>query len=347
MHRTILTLVLLGSGLGAALAQVRPGAANDPFLDAHRTAVAANPSGVELRLRLANGRARFPLGETITLELVFSNTGPGSYVLSTRTYDRSGRLGVDQITVDPRDGVVDPLYDYYHCCLFGFIGGGLSSIPPVLTAEPQVIPLEVNEWWRIDKPGRFRLYVTSRRVEPHPWPDPPDPGAWPRVTSNIVEFEVETSDHGDADPVNVPGRVLRFAATRAAAREMARRLLSPDADEADARVGSDAFECRYGLIGSPHRPYVVQEMERLLNSDPPGVSRAFVRTLAFLATVLQSPVHPPDSGVDPAVEMAERERREGEYRRWLEHYTSLAARRHRAPGRGSTPASSAPDSRVY
>lgn len=347
MHRIALALVLLGSGLGAVLAQARPGTANDPFLDAHRTALAANPSGVELRLRLANGRTRFRLGETITLELVFTNSGPGSYVLSTRTYDRSGRLDVDRISVDPRDGVVDPLHDYYHCCMFGFVGGGLSSVPPVLTTESQLISLEVNEWWRFDKPGRSRLYVTSRRVEPHPWPDPPDPAAWPRVTSNIVAFEIEPGDPGDADPAGVPGRVLRFAGTRAAAREMARRLLPPEADETAHRVGSDAFECRYGLIGSPHRRMLVPEMERLIEKAPGGVSREFIETLAFLATVLQSPVPPPDSGVGPAVEMAERERREGEYRRLLEHYASLAVRRHRAPGWGSTPASSAPDSRVY
>ena len=350
MHRILLTFALACAGLAgfqSIRAQVPGVGGNDAFLAAHRTAVAANPAGVEVTLRLAGGRSRFKQGEIVALELVFTNTGPGTYTLSPRAYDRSGRLDVDEISVDPREGVVDPLHDYYHCCMFGFAGGGLSSMPAVLTAESQVIPLDVNEWWRFDRPGRFRLYVTSRRVEPRPWPDPPDHSAWPRVTSNIIEIEVETGGPVGFDEARAPGRVLRFAGTQAAAREMARRLLPPDADQTAHRVGSDTFECRYGLIGSPHRRFLVPQMEGLLDAAPGGVSRAFIETLAILAAVLQSPVPPPDSGVKPAVELAERGRRDGEYRRLLDRYTARAARRNPAHARGPAPASSAADSRAY
>jgi hypothetical protein len=88
------------------------------FTEAHRAAVSNNPEGVELTIRFADGRPRFRQGEIVTLELAFTSRKVKAYGLDNRSYDRSGRLDLDVISVDPRPGVVDPLYDYYRS-IFG------------------------------------------------------------------------------------------------------------------------------------------------------------------------------------------------------------------------------------
>src|SRR5438552_3733004 len=152
---------------------------------------AENPKGLTFSVKLKDGKTQFHVGEKIRLELSFASSLPETYVFDNAGYDRSGRLDIDKFVVDRPDGVTDPLYDYYHKSLGGFMGGGLRGIG-ALTTKPQIVDYDLNEWLRFDKPGAYRLYVISHRLSKgkpyHQGNSPIEPA------SNVIQFEVVPAD---------------------------------------------------------------------------------------------------------------------------------------------------------
>jgi len=120
----------------------------------------STPSDIHFSVRTRGGQLVFRVGEVIPLELSFSSAAPKIYQLDMATYDRSGRLNAERFTVQPSSGWKDPLSLYFHS-LGAIIGGGLRG-SRVLSAEPIVIPLELNEWVQFNAPGDTVL--ESRRV---------------------------------------------------------------------------------------------------------------------------------------------------------------------------------------
>ncbi|HEX8070539.1 MAG TPA: hypothetical protein VF546_11340 [Pyrinomonadaceae bacterium] len=285
------TLTLTTLAVVCALALCTRAAAQSPDARPQEPA-ARNPAGVTFKLRLKNGQTQFRQGEVIRLELAFSSSVPGVYKLDARSYDRSGRLNTDTFHLTPQAGVVDPLEDYYES-LEAYMGGGLSSTP-TLEAKPYVVPADLNEWFRFDRPGRFRLYVTSPRV----YSQRARAGRESFVlTSNVVTFDVLPAEPAWArqrlraitQTLDAPGqgsarretcRELRFLNTEAATRELVRRFQGHD--ECD-------FDYAFGLYGTPHRALAVAEMERQLGAPAFPVTRAFLNTLARLAFWSQNP----------------------------------------------------------
>src|ERR1041384_1991529 len=169
----------------------QPPQPSDAFAAQREQAAAQNPAGVEFTLRLADGKTKFRQGEIIRLELVFSSSTSGKYTLNNRSYDRSGRLEMDDFHLSPADGFVDPLHDYFYESVYGgFMMGGLFSTPK-LEAKPVVITEELNEWFRFDRPGRYRLYVSSPRIGKGLYDFNSKPLAAP---SNMAEFEIMPAD---------------------------------------------------------------------------------------------------------------------------------------------------------
>jgi hypothetical protein len=270
----------------------------DPFIREHKVKRARNPEGVLFTVRFKDNRKQFHQGEVLSLELSFAASTPKTYTLDTASYDRSGRLPIDGFILDPRDGVVDPLDDYFNSNLFNFGGGGLRGIPE-LTDKPQLLNAELNEWKRFDKPGRYRLYVVSGRIGTNSTLAAYY-GGGKAVTSNVVEFEIlphnkkwanqklnealtvlsrPDGDHRSAC------RTLRFLGTTAAASEMIRRF-GRDDRKCD-------FEFNFGLISSPHRNFVMREMENAIGSPEQPVTSTFVSTLALFEFIRQSTTPPP------------------------------------------------------
>jgi hypothetical protein len=276
----------------AATLQPRAGAqARDPFAESQRDAARSNPPGVRVTLAPRGGQSRFRPGEVIWLELSFSSSRPGAYNLDNAGYDRGGRLHVDEFHLDPEDAAEDPLEDYFGSGIFGFMGGGLRGNPE-LEAKPYRIELELNEWLRPTRPGRYRLYVVSGRVG-RGRPSRPEPGPLP-VASNVVEFEILPRDpawekralaeaarvivaKGEYEARRAACRVLRFLGTEDATREMARRLGRAEEDD-----GCE-HEFDFGLLSTPHRALAVSELERRLGAPDQSVTTRFVRSLAFLS----------------------------------------------------------------
>lgn len=303
-RRNLLTLLalcgLLALHAAAARAQL-PAQQQDAFAAQRDQAAARNPNGITFTLHLKDGKTQFRQGEIIGLELSFTSSRPGRYHLNSRAYDRSGRLDMDDFQLSPPDGLVDPLDDYFNADGIGggFIGGGLYTTPE-LTTKPYIVNADLNEWFRFDRPGKYRLYVVSPRVGA----GRTDVNAAPReTTSNIVEFEILPAERAWAKQrlaeivraLDAPGkeearrqscRELRFLGTADAARELVRRF--------QGRDNVCDFEYNFGLIGSPQRTLVVAEMERQLGAPGFPVSASFLHTLARLAYVQQNlPPLPP------------------------------------------------------
>lgn len=248
---------------------------------------------VALTLRFADQRRQFRPGEVIPIELEFSSTTPKRFTADGATYDRSGRLTIDEFVIDRIDDVSDPMLDYFGS-IGGYIGGGLRGMG-VLGERPFTVKLELNEWFRFDKPGMYTLAVKSRRVTD----ESVTPPAVVPVESNTVSFEIllrdatwEASELETARRIvdaNQPPlgaragcRMMRFLGTEAAAMEMIRRY------GADIDQGCD-FDYMAGLFSAANRAAVVRAMEGGLRAADQPVTGSYLRTLSTLSVYLQHP----------------------------------------------------------
>ncbi|MGH9585713.1 MAG: hypothetical protein ACRD3F_02085, partial [Acidobacteriaceae bacterium] len=122
----------------------------------------AQDSGPQLTLTTANGQTTFRIGERIPLELVFTGPSNGRYQVEMGSEERRPGFTFEDVKVSPEGGWADPLKIYIES-LMGYGGDYLSS-DVRLSAKPEVIPMDLNEWVRFDEPGRYQVVVTTRRV---------------------------------------------------------------------------------------------------------------------------------------------------------------------------------------
>jgi hypothetical protein len=159
---------------------------------------------------------RFRIGERIPLRLQFSSTLENTYRLDPATYDRSGRLPTEEFVME-QDDVVDPWRDYFGSGVMGGLGDGSGSLPPVLGATPYVISLDLNDWFRFDRAGRYRFYLKSHRLGES------------AAVSNIVEVEVvDDAPWRETQLDRLRARLEQFDET---ARKQLRLLGTPGAVE--------------------------------------------------------------------------------------------------------------------
>lgn len=245
---------------------------------------------VTLTVSTADGRSSFRMGELIPLKLAFNSALHGKYQVDLATYDRSGRMMEESFLIRPESGWVDPLKVWFGS---GGIMGGLRGIG-VLSGEPIFVALDLNEWVRFDRPGKYKVRVRSGRVNAiggTPGVQAPD------VVSNEIELRIVPADNAwqretlrkafaaldkPADPKVNPAtqddrklaaRTLRFLGSAEATKELARRCDGEDNAE---------FDYMLGLAGSPHRDVAISELNRLLSDPDHGVSMSFVYGLAHL-----------------------------------------------------------------
>ncbi len=229
------------------------------------------------------------MGETIPIELAFSSSEPGRWKLDNAQSDRSGRVHEEVYHLDPADGAVDPLREYFEQ---GTMGGGLYSTP-TLTTQPQILHFDLNEWHRIDRPGKYRLYATSSRLQDETRNVPGQRGQV-LVDSNLVEFEVLPADEqwqrdqlaratktlatgGAGDEARQAIRRLRFLATPEVAPELARHFNGSNRSALD-------WECMFGLFAVRDRAAAIRAMrQRLVAPDQP-VTAMYLRALGQLET---------------------------------------------------------------
>ncbi len=301
-----LFLVALIAGLGFSfplrtLAQQSTPDQIDPFVALNRQRQREDPAEITFSIRLKDNRTRFQQGEIIQLELIFSSSIASRFSVNRASYDRSGRLNIDDFVIDRERSTVDPLSDYFNS-LFISMAGGLTGFHE-LDDKSFALTTEINEWLRFDEPGHYRLYVESKRVGRKRSPEYLPQGNPPlSVVSNIIEFEIVPADakwarrklaeasagfgQSKNDQERRAGcRTLRFLGTQEAVSEMVKLL-------GTGEHGCD-HEFSFGLIGSPHRALAISEMERSLAAPNHPVNSTFLRTLAILVFATQEPKLPP------------------------------------------------------
>jgi hypothetical protein len=252
-------------------------------------AAPSSTADVKLSIALKDGQSVFQQGEIIPLNLVFTSTAKGRYWADVRSYDRSGRLSIEQYCVEPE--VPDPLETYFR--IGGFMGGGLGS-DRQLSETSFIADGELNEW-RSPGPGHYRLYVVSYRV----W-RPPDPGektSWGRigatVRSNTVEFDVRPaspqwreeqleaalqtlSSSATNDEKRHAARILRFLDSEASTRALAQQFWGLNQQQP---VGWDLI---LGLFGSPYRQLAIEAMKAEISEPNHPITDDFLMMLARL-----------------------------------------------------------------
>lgn len=280
---------------------------SDWFISENNSKRAKNPQGVTFTVGIKDNRKQFHQGEVITLEFSFAASKPDTFNLDSASYDRSGRLFTEDFFLDQHDGVVDPLYDYFNSPYSLLMIGGLRGRPD-LTDKPYVITAELNEWKRLDKPGRYRLYVVSSRVGRKESSKSFLDNAGSRVASNVVEFEVLPADkkwerkklNEAITLLSKPGlddssacRTLRFLGTTAAVSEIVKRFYGED--------NKCEWEYKFGLIGSPHRESVIREMRNSISSPEQPITSTFISTLALCEFAKQGPAPSYPAGNDKQI----------------------------------------------
>jgi hypothetical protein len=256
--------------------------------------VPVGSSTVNLTVRLADGRSQFRPGEIISVELEFNSVVPKRFAVDGATYDRSGRLTIDDFVIEPMDDASDPMLDYF-ASVGSSIGGGIRGMG-VLGEKPFKVALDLNERFRFDKPGTYTMRVRSRRVTD----EMVGPDAVVPVESNTISFEILPRDDAwetaqldlarhsvDAREGPTLGRagcrIMRYLGTEAAALEMVRRYGSGDAEQ-----GCE-FDYMAGLFAAANRAAVVRAMEAGLRAPEKPVTAGYVRTLAALSVYLEHP----------------------------------------------------------
>lgn len=311
----------------------------ESFESRHARDVSSNPSDLHFRLGTEDGTRRFHRGERIPITLEFWSDSPEKYKLDGATYDRSGRLPTEEFVLD-RNDAVDPYADYFLTGVMGGLAGGLRGYP-VLETKPYKIELNLNDWFRFDQPGTYRLYLKSHRLSRERSPGETgqsgertiqfaavsnvlevtilaDDPAWTSaklqsVESILVQPEPEiTKPGGPPVPVSPLRDQLRLARQELRYLGTAAALALAFQDARKLQSSPDALL----LVGAPDRERAVAAYEGYL-SEPATPIRVWDLRLRALFTYVQkdTPTHLPSSlwqlraGVDMEEVRAEAERR--------------------------------------
>ncbi len=252
-------------------------------------------------IRFKDGQTRFQLGETVTVELGYG-AEPGAPISSyPERQDRPG-LAIDELRLEPRIGVVDPLQDFL-ASVGGWSGSPPRSVPFIETGSSWRA-VEINEWFQFGKPGKYRLTALAHAVPSGFAAFGSRPSGAPLVTSNTVEFSIVAADPAWQEETLQKAlglvetkfsnerqeegcRILRFLTTRAAVNEMIKHY----ADE-----GMCWADFRYGLFAFPDREFVVRQMENGVLEPTVAISPDYLRTLATLSAYYEHPEFLPTQG---------------------------------------------------
>ncbi len=213
--------------------------AADSFSDEHSALRSANLPGLRFEARFAEPRTSYRIGERITVTLAFASDRSETYRVNGARYDRSGRLHVDRFVVDRSAEASDPLEWYYGSGVAGGSAGGLRGYP-TLGIEPVEIEADLDEWIRFARPGRYRVFVVSKRVG---LVDPTEGQAGPRLAaSGMLHLEILPRDE-QADAVVMAAATAALA--KAAAYDDPWPLPRPLPQELDEQVRGAVKALRY------------------------------------------------------------------------------------------------------
>ena len=241
-------------------------------------------------IHLASGQTKFHQGERITLELGYlTDRAPSS---SSVTGGEHEWIRVDALHLDPETGVADPLQDYL--AAVNVMSGILPRSMPVAEGGAKPVPIDLNEWFRFDKPGPYRLFLTGRTSTTY-YGFADDDDRSPLVTSNTIQFQVLPAD--PAWSVQELARAVGWIEAKSQKTydgcRAVRFLNAQDAASAMIKhYSSDPFcegQFRLGLFGFPDREFAARQMRARLTAPDQAVSEDYLQTLAKLSVYLLHP----------------------------------------------------------
>jgi hypothetical protein len=243
------------------------------------SAVPRADTAVKLELRLGDGRTQFHLGEIVPVELVFSSDESTEFSIfnpeceGRRTY---------QFHIEP-PAFSDRLVEA-DAGLFGYFvdtcgHGGSNTVN--LKDNPIQAKQVLNEWFRIDTPGEyrvsvrsFRFSVSSNSVELVILPSDPE---WEKAelerAVELIRFPKEKPEHDQGC------QIVRFLETDAATTELISRYA-----QGDCTTNVEA-----AIIGARDRSSVLRQLEDGINAPTVPISASYLRTLSIVSLYGQHP----------------------------------------------------------
>ena len=267
----------------------------------HSEAAARNPSDLHLTLALAGGRTEFHPGEAIQVEYALASDTPEKYKSGDLWFDGSNRSRFEAFTCDRPAECPDPLEGHWLIweILYNAHYTRRLGSWKMLGASPTIERWDLNEYLRFDRPGKYRIYATTRHVVADWSPGRDAYAGGPPLTSNVLELEILPADAAWADEqLQHAAEALVLSAKneklRMSAAKTIRYLQTPAA--LDAMAAQYTGETRdvdeqmlAGLIGFHDRAAAVARMERQLLAPDFGVSRQFLFSLGVMKLRLASP----------------------------------------------------------
>ena len=262
---------------------------------------ATPPSDVHVRLALRDGQTTFKSGEAIRLQLTFTADKPGYKV---ETSADTAAPQTDRISVTPDDGLFH-WKDRLEPRPFPVD----SVVVTDLSTSPATVEVPLNKTVRFDKPGDYRVRVTTRRVSPDGF------GGLSRSTislaTNEVTFHVELMTDAEeeqrvlelrsllARPTPFANRLqeqtehcedLAFLVGRAAAREKVEQYFHPEGHV----EGNWIADLRRGFFISKDPAPILEALDARLRDLSQPVRWSWITDAARLRQWMETGFQPAD-----------------------------------------------------
>ncbi|MGI8668738.1 MAG: HEAT repeat domain-containing protein [Aridibacter sp.] len=240
---------------------------------------------VNVKLSLAEDKKVFKMDEPILLNLAFS-AKDGNYNLDTIN-DLGSYL--DEVTISPANGVFDWRGEYKRGAYF------MNDVIQVnkLSEKAINVPLFLNNYFRIDKPGKYTVNVKTKRVST---PDPNNKYGRNQfvITTNPVSFEViPMSKAEESAEVQRISEKLKTKLSPKETNDLSNQLAFLGGDTATiAKVwhflnpqqdfNNGYHNLRSGLFISRNRPLVIKLLEEDLRNVEKQANYTVLHTLVQL-----------------------------------------------------------------
>ena len=230
----------------------------------------APPTEVHVKLLLADNKTTYRIGEPIKLIMEFTADREG---YTADTIVDGWQITSDLISLSPRHGATPWLDEYFGGHRYSRDVFALSN----LSQTPTRVELFLNSSLRFDKPGKYTVDITTRRVSARSSSN----GSRPPIalTTNSVKFEIEPMSEVDeakevkrlSDLLDAARgwqaeekltQELSFLTGNVSAREKVKRFLN-----SEGRSGNYAQHVNFGLFIARNRVLVLQLLETAMR-DP-------------------------------------------------------------------------------
>jgi hypothetical protein len=274
-------IVVLMATLAVTACSTPCHAAGDPFLERHARGLAANTYHA-FTIRFTSARRIYQAREPIAIELVYARPaelisehldGPDSLFYLRARFDRP--------VASPLEAMDSSLNDN--------VPGGVAGCQ---SFAPAVIQKTINNIYRFDRPGRYRVFYESKHV------------TRTFETSNVLEFEIlprdaawesrvaEAARNTLASSRDQAARTQAFATLRVLATNEAATVVVPLFERGDDDVAEHGA-ATYTLFANSDRSFVVDALGRELTDSRRTFGWWFLRYLARLELARRGAAGPP------------------------------------------------------